>query len=75
MRDYSKTYPDYYKYYEDGEKPQEGDVRYRVAFPCIYSACVGCGKLRWVRLIDGKPRNPRCNSCAAKLRHKVNRAG
>jgi len=30
----------------------------------IWSACSICGKERWVKLCNGKPRYNRCNSCA-----------
>ncbi len=30
----------------------------------IYQACIDCGKLRWVVLLNGKPRALRCRDCA-----------
>jgi len=30
----------------------------------IYSACKGCGKERWVRLLNGKPEFPLCRVCS-----------
>jgi hypothetical protein len=30
----------------------------------IAHACMGCGKVRWVRLIKGKPQYQKCSSCA-----------
>ena len=32
----------------------------------VWSACVDCGKERWVMCIGGKPLSPRCCSCASK---------
>ena len=32
----------------------------------IWSACIDCGKERWVRIIKGKPRNDICRSCTMK---------
>lgn len=32
----------------------------------ILHACIDCGKLRWVRLRNGAPRNLRCHGCSAK---------
>ena len=32
----------------------------------IWSACIGCGKERWVALRNGQPRSLRCHSCADK---------
>jgi len=34
----------------------------------IWSACVDCGKERWVVLRNGKPKNSRCYPCALKIR-------
>lgn len=33
---------------------------------CIWHACLGCGKKRWVTLLGGKPRSLRCISCSHK---------
>ena len=38
----------------------------------IWSACVDCGKKRWVALERGNPRNSRCPSCGDKFRFKIN---
>lgn len=38
----------------------------------IWHACVDCGKERWVFLLKGKPRCPRCRSCARKRRYGEN---
>lgn len=32
----------------------------------IWTACIDCGKERWVLLKNGKPNSLRCNSCATK---------
>ena len=37
-------------------------------FDYIWSACLDCGKERWVRFQKGKPANERCNSCACRAR-------
>lgn len=34
---------------------------------CIWSACIDCGKERWVLFIKGKPSSLRCNSCGHKV--------
>lgn len=34
----------------------------------IWHACIDCGKERWIALRNGNPRNPRCKSCANKLK-------
>ena len=34
----------------------------------IWSACVTCGKERWVQFVKGEPRRTRCGSCAAQAR-------
>ena len=36
----------------------------------IWHACIDCGKQRWVCLLRGKPINPRCCSCAQKIKNK-----
>jgi len=36
----------------------------------IWSACMNCGKERWVKLFKGKPRNIRCHSCVSKDRQQ-----
>ena len=33
----------------------------------IWSACEVCGTERWVRLINGKPRDTRCKKCVARI--------
>lgn len=44
---------------------------------CIWHACIGCGKERWVALRNGQPKHLRCYSCACKLRqsYKEGRIG
>jgi len=41
-----------------------------------WCACQDCGKKRWVRLLNGKPKHSRCNVCTSKLkqvlRHSAN---
>ena len=32
----------------------------------VYQACIGCGKLRWVRLRNGEPTSVCCYSCNGK---------
>lgn len=32
----------------------------------IWHACMDCGKLRWVRLLQGVPQSPRCKSCCQR---------
>lgn len=45
----------------------------------IWHACVDCGKERWVRLENNKPRSLKCKSCAEKGKHwkkgKVTKSG
>jgi hypothetical protein len=31
-----------------------------------YLSCPDCGKIRWIQVMKGKPRNLRCSSCAMK---------
>ncbi len=33
----------------------------------VVHSCIGCNKLRWVRLVNNKPRNLRCYKCSAKI--------
>lgn len=33
----------------------------------IWQACSGCGKVRWVQFIKGKPRTLQCHICALKI--------
>ena len=54
--------------------PEVGDVTYRLdgkvkakaKHKYIWSACIDCGKERWVYLLNGKPQNLRCLPCANK---------
>lgn len=32
---------------------------------CIWSACIDCGKERWVQLVQGKPVSSRCQRCGS----------
>ena len=56
--------------------PELGDLRYhkKREQTAIWHACVDCGKERWVPRIKGKPRNPRCRTCAnkPKIRYGAN---
>jgi len=36
----------------------------------VWTACIDCGKERWVLFINGKPDNKRCHSCANKASRK-----
>lgn len=49
---------------ELGEVKQGWEMGYGGMNSWIWHACVDCGKERWVRLVWGKPRSPRCHSCA-----------
>jgi len=50
--------------------PKLGEVRKDAkCHKLIWHACVNCGKERWVRLLDNKPKNQLCRSCfLAKLK-------
>jgi len=52
--------------------PEIGDIRKAGTHKQGYSACIDCGKARWVWLVKGKPQNPRCDACARNLRIGVN---
>jgi len=50
--------------------PEVGELRRdKNSYKFIWHACIGCGKERWVQIKRGKPRNPRCKSCATMERH------
>ena len=34
----------------------------------IWLACVDCGKERWVRILEGKPKSIYCHDCSVKRR-------
>ncbi len=52
--------------------PQTGDIKLGVEIgntqwcKFIWSACIDCGKERWVKVVHGMAQSPRCNSCASK---------
>lgn len=46
--------------------PNIGDTRSRNGTIDIWSACVNCGKERWVRRYKGQPLSSRCLSCSKK---------
>ena len=54
--------------------PQLGEIRKArgIGYPgyhrYIWSACDGCGKERWERILRGKPKGNYCNSCVQKRR-------
>ena len=52
-----------------GETINGKEIGYPYSHKRIWRACIDCGRQRWVREQRGKPRNPRCHSCANKLRH------
>jgi len=53
--------------YKENEKPKIGDIKKTKFYTkYIWTACIDCGKERWVYSYKGKPKSPRCNSCARK---------
>ncbi|KKL63810.1 hypothetical protein LCGC14_2171380 [marine sediment metagenome] len=48
--------------------PDKGEIRFIGKAYKVWVSCADCGKERWVNLRRGKPRSPRCRSCAAKAR-------
>ncbi len=41
-------------------------VGYRGHVKFIWAACADCNKERWVHLVSGIPKSPRCNACSKK---------
>ena len=37
----------------------------------VWSACIDCGRERWVELRKGKPANARCGACAGKIKMAI----
>jgi len=49
--------------------PKIGDIRSGKWYEkYIWSACVDCGREKWIHLLKGKPMSIRCKSCATKFR-------
>jgi len=46
--------------------PKLGDITRYSNHNYIWSACIDCGKERWVQLDKGKVKSQRCSSCAGK---------
>jgi hypothetical protein len=46
-----------------GEIKPAREIGYTGYNKCIWHACIGCGKERWVHLLHGQPENKRCHSC------------
>jgi len=44
--------------------PKLGDLKKTTGSTWVWHACIGCGKERWVKLLKGVPKNPRCRSCS-----------
>lgn len=51
---------------EIGEVKQDKELGYKNpgTKKYIWSACIDCGKERWVHLLKGRPKHPRCGRCA-----------
>jgi len=47
-----------------GEIRKSKELGYKTNSKFVYHACVDCGKERWVEVVYGEPKNPRCHSCA-----------
>jgi len=48
---------------EIGEIKKGSEIGYKGGYKYIWSACIDCGKERWIRLIKGQPVNIYCQSC------------
>ena len=45
---------------------QIGNIKNTTKYKLILHACISCGKIRWVPLVNGKPRSLECGSCARR---------
>ena len=57
---------------ELGEIKKASELGRRGSFNYMWSACVDCGKERWVYMKRGIPANQICRICAGKRRGKAN---
>lgn len=53
---------------EIGEIRRANEIGFKGHNKWIWSACIDCGKKRWLQMKGGIPESPRCQSCANKLR-------
>ena len=59
--------------------PQIGDIKrakelgFKGGDNYFWTACIDCGKERWVQALYGKPKSQRCQSCGAKEQAKRER--
>ena len=57
---------------EAGTIKRGKELGYKLAYcKYVYSPCPDCGKLRWARLVGGKPTRLRCRSCANKISNRL----
>lgn len=51
---------------EIGEIKRGQEVGYPDNYKRTYMACPGCSHPRWVRIMKGRPTNPRCKHCTSR---------